>query len=257
MGQYLYCIIGERKRKRFGPLGMEGGKVYTVNYKDLGMVASDSPIKEYPVSRENSLIHEGVIRKVMEKYTALPVRFSTVAPDKKRIREKVLKTRYQEFQDLLEWLKGKMEVGVRAFYKDMKIVYQEILREKKEIQDFKEEISKRPRYQAHIEIGKMVESALKEKKKREEERILKRLREYASDTRVDETYGEKMFLKAALLVEREKREDFQKAIKEIEKEYEGRASFKWAIDAPPFDFVNIVIRWDVKSRGDHVPFREE
>lgn len=245
MGQYLYCIIGERKRKRFGPLGMEGGKVYTVNYKDLGMVVSDTPIKEYPVTRENSLIHEGVIRKVMEKYTALPVRFSTVAPDKKRIKEKVLKTRYQEFQDLLEWLKGKMEVGVRAFYRDMKAIYQEILREKKEIQDFKEEIdNSQPGYQTHIEIGKMVESALKEKKKREGERILERLKEYASDTRVDENYGERMFLKAALLVERERGEDFQKAIESIEKEYEGRANFKWAIDAPPFDFVNIVIRWE-------------
>ncbi|GFP26767.1 GvpL/GvpF family gas vesicle protein, partial [Candidatus Hakubella thermalkaliphila] len=126
-GKYIYCIIGTNEGRNFGPIGIgdRGDGVYTIGYQDLSAVISNSPMTKYVVSRENMTAHEKVIEEVMKDYSVLPVRFCTVATSAEEVRN-LLRKRYTEFKNLLRDMDNKTELGVRALWKNMNAIFQEI-----------------------------------------------------------------------------------------------------------------------------------
>src|SRR5438132_14269089 len=76
-GKYVYCIIRSSDEREFGPIGIgEGGnRVYTVHFRDLAAVVSDTPIRIYDPTRENVLAHELVNETVMREFTVIPMSF--------------------------------------------------------------------------------------------------------------------------------------------------------------------------------------
>ena len=140
MGKYLYCVIKERNSKKFNILGQEGKEVYTINEGNLAIVVSDTPKEEYSFIKEHLTCHQKVIEEVMkEGYDVLPVKFGTVAKSEEDVREKVLKGYRKEILETFPIVEGRVELGLRAFWKDMPSIFQEILRENPEIQRVKEE----------------------------------------------------------------------------------------------------------------------
>jgi hypothetical protein len=113
-GKYIYCIIGCEGEPPFGPIGIggRGDEVYTVAHLGIAAVVSHSPVKKYPVTREFTMAHQGVMEKVMKDYTVLPVRFDTIAEgteeasDEERIRRQVLQDRHTELDGLLKKPRG-------------------------------------------------------------------------------------------------------------------------------------------------------
>ena len=166
-GKYIYCIIGTKLERNFGPVGIggRGDEVYSAGYGDLSMVVSASPITRYTVSRENVLAHERVVEEVMKEFTVLPVRFCTIASGEDKIRN-LLDRRRREFKNLLRDIDYKVELNVRAIWKDMDMVFKEILEENREIKSLKENIRNtgKTNTQTMLEIGRMVEHALKIKR---------------------------------------------------------------------------------------------
>ena len=65
---------------RFGPIGIgaEPSEVYTVHYRTLAAVVSDTPIEVLDSTRENVLAHERVNETVMREHTVIPMSFGTV-----------------------------------------------------------------------------------------------------------------------------------------------------------------------------------
>ena len=126
-GNYLYCIIGTDEARNFGPIGIggRGDIVSTIGYEGVSCVVSKSPVADYPVSRENLLTHQKVIEDVMKDYTVLPVRFSTIAKSPEDIRG-LLRKRHAEFVSLLKDMDNKIELGLKAVWKDMGTVFGEI-----------------------------------------------------------------------------------------------------------------------------------
>ena len=140
-GKYIYCITEAGQRETFGPVGIggRGDELYTITCREIGAVVSDSPVKRYPVSRENSLAHERAIEAVFKPHTVLPVRFCTIAEDEAKVRT-ILEREYAEFKGLLERMHGKVEVGVKAIFHE-ELIYQEILERYGEIRRRKEAVA--------------------------------------------------------------------------------------------------------------------
>jgi len=251
-GSYIYAIIeskGHPELLEFGNLGIgdRGDRVYTVNFKDLAAVVSSSPVEKLPVSRDNTLAHQKVLEKVMEKFTILPVRFCTIAENEKNIQEKVLKARYQEFKNLLFEMKDKVELGVRAVWANIEKIFGEILEENKDIEQLKEKIAKESslakRHAGMIKIGEMVQKALGEKKEKEAREILAVFKPLSVETRVNKVYGDRNILKAAFLVKETREKEFDQKINQLEKELGGRTSLKYFGPVPPYNFVEVVVTW--------------
>lgn len=247
-GQYFYCIIRCPEAHEFNTrgIGEQGALVHTINYKDLAAVVSDSPLTEYDNSRRNMMAHSAVLDEVMHDYNILPVRFGMVAPNAKSVNEQMLQRRYTELDQLLHKMEGKIELGLKAFwYED--VVYREIVDTHPAISQLRNALVGRPAeetYYERIKLGELVEAAMNKMREDDVERILSILKPLACDTRINNVITERMVLNAAFLVEREHEPEFDQAIQQLDAKMGKRLIFKYVGSAPPYNFVNIVIRWD-------------
>jgi len=248
-GKYIYCIIGTSQERNFGPVGIgeRGDEVLTIGYDDLSMVVSNHATTKFVVNRENMLSHEKVIEEVMKEFdSVLPVRFGTVASGADEIRN-LLDRRYREFKNLLRDMDHKIELGVKGLWKNMGIIFKEITEENKEIKRLKENIQNPVRkgfsngVQAKVELGKLVEDALKRKKEKETDRIVEALKRTASDYKLNNTISDEIFMNAAFLVDKGREKEFDNIMDDLTDEFKNRIKFMYAGPLPVFNFVNIVI----------------
>ncbi|MFH1856376.1 MAG: GvpL/GvpF family gas vesicle protein [Candidatus Omnitrophota bacterium] len=248
-GRYIYCIIADARNQTFDIdiMGMEEAKIYTVCFNGVMAVVSNSALKKYSVSRQNLLCHEKAIEEVMKKYTVAPVRFGTIAETEEKVK-KILEKEHEKFRDLLESLAGKKELGLKAIFSAAsgggEEIYGEILREYPDIKALKEKIQKLPAaktYYQRMEIGKMVENALEKRKDFYKEDILKSLTPLALKNKINKTYGERMILNAAFLVEEVNEKEFDLQVEKLDEKYGDKIKFKYVGCVPPFNFVDLVI----------------
>lgn len=243
-GKYIYCIIEPNQPRTFGPSGIggRGDELHTVCFNDIAAVVSNAPIRKYTLSRENSLVHERAIEKVMAEYPVLPVRFATVAEDEEKVR-RILQKEYDRFRDLLDRMRGKKELGLKAIFKE-DAIYRDILQNYEHIRLLKEKIAalqpERTHYQ-RMEIGRMVEEALQKEKGIIRDYILSCLCPLAVEFRTNDTYGELMIINAAFLVEKEKEPEFDQQVHKLADEFGEKIRFNYVGTVPPFNFVNLVI----------------
>lgn len=242
-GKYIYCLIRlDREPEAFASPGMGGAKVFTIPFQDIGAVVTNSPVIRYPVSRENTLIHEKVIEEVMEGYTVLPVRFATIAEDEEKIK-KILEKEYSKFTDLLKKMKGKKELGLKAIFKE-DVIYNELVKKYEDIRLAKEKLVKLPpekTYYQRVQIGKRIEEALNKEREIYRKDIINVLSSLALEVKHNDTYGEMMVLNSAFLVEEKREAEFDKKIQELDERYGPKIKFKYVGKVPPFNFVNLVI----------------
>lgn len=259
-GRYIYCIIGTNEERKFGPIGIggRGDEVYTVRHRGLAAVISNTATMKYPVDRPNTIAHQRVMEEVMKQYAILPVRFDTIAENKKkkgsivktceeRIKRQVLENRYKEFEELLTEMSDKRELGVKGIWQDMDAIFTEIVKENQDIALLNKRILKQPptRTQAErVKLGEMVHKALIEKKVKEAERILGILKKLAVDFRQNKSFGDKMFTNCAFLVQTDKEEEFDNTIAELNASCNGRMRLKYVGPVPPCNFVEIVVTWE-------------
>jgi len=247
-GKYLYCIIGANEGRNFGPTGIGNRDdiVSTIGYRDLSGVISNSPMTRYVISRENLMAHEKVIEKVMQDYTVLPVRFCTIASSAEEIRN-LLRKRYVEFKNLLRDIDNKIEVGIKALWKDINAIFGEITKENEKVRQLKEKIGpKSPSSQTYtnkITLGKMVQSALLAKRKSEGEKILNVFKRISVDFRSNKIHGDNMILNAAFLIDRSREKEFDNQVDELAGKQGKKIRFNYVGPTPPFNFVNIVVEW--------------
>jgi len=243
-GKYIYCIIESNQSQSFGPLGIggRGDELYSICFNDIAAVVSNSPVTKYPVSRENTLAHEKAIEEVMKTYAVLPVRFATVASDEETVKT-ILEKEYNKFKELLDGIKTKKELGLKAVFKE-DVIYKEILEKYEEIKRLKAMLASKPpqeTYFQRMEIGKMVEQALEREKERYRKAIIDVLEPLVEDVKINNTYGERMIINAAFLVIEDKEPEFDQKVKELDAKYGDKIKFKYVGLVPPFNFVNLII----------------
>jgi hypothetical protein len=241
-GLYVYCVIGTVEARNFGPIsiGDRGDSVTTIAYRDLSAVVSSVPMNKYVVSKETMLAHEKVIEAVMRQYTALPVRFYTVAPNAEEIRN-LLRTRYPEFKKLLRELDNKVELGLKALWRDMNQVLHEIAEERPQ------EKGSTPASEASLdnseaEANKKVRLALDKERTNVRQPLLDSLSSLAVDLRLNKIHGDDMIMNAAFLVDRSREREFDARVEQLAATYDDRIEFKYVGPAPPYSFVNIMIK---------------
>jgi len=248
-GKYIYCIIEAKQERNFGPIGIggRGDEVLTIGYDDLSMAVSSHPLTKITANRENMIAHERVIEEVMKEFdSVLPVRFGTVACSADEIRN-LLDRRYIEFRNKLADMRYKVELGVKAVWKDMAAIYDEIVKENKAIKDLKEALKGNANIQAKLELGQLVKQVLEKKKEEQAEEIVDRLRRTSYEHKLNKTIADEMFLNAAFLVDKGREKEFDNIMDDLADQYRDRIRFMYAGPLPVFNFVNIVIypaKWE-------------
>lgn len=250
-GKYLYCIIRCGEERAFGgvaPIGGDSGSVYAIPHQDLAVVASDAGTDAYDITRANMLAHQRVQERVMHELTVLPVRFGTVANGASPVDDvcRLLGRRRQEFERLLSEMEGKVELGLRALWKDEKAVFEEIAAQDNRIRGFRDSLMGKPPQATQLErirLGEMVKEALERRRRSEATALLAPLRPIAHRTVENPVIVDRMILNAAFLVEKQREEVFDRAVERLDREHGQQVSFKYVGPVPPYNFVNIVVNW--------------
>lgn len=248
-GHYIYGVIADKQRRELGPIGIggRGDVVYTLPYQNLAAIVSASPIVKYPVTRENSMAHAKVLERAFETHTILPVRFCTIADGEDTIVEKLLRIRYQELTDLLQGMEGKVELGVRARWTDLAGIFTEVAEESETIKGLKgallRERNEQKKYAGSIKIGQLVQQALEEKKKKEARQLLDALRPLSLSCKENVLYGDMNLVNAAFLVAKEREQEFDHKMQELEQTYGERTKLKYVGPIAPYNFVEVVVNW--------------
>ncbi|MBI2060276.1 MAG: GvpL/GvpF family gas vesicle protein [Nitrospirae bacterium] len=228
-------------------LGIQGTRpVFVVADGDFAAVVSEEPMRKYRLVRDFLMAHQLVNERVMQTHRLLPVKFATLAEDQDRIIEEVLRAKVGEFEEGFTRIAGKEEVGLRVRWKDLDGVYREIGANDEKIRHKKEWISSLPeeaRRMALIDIGHLVQEAARAKNEAVGRALMDALSPLAAERKQNKTLGDAMILNAAFLVEKEKREAFDGKVEVLEMKYGDALHFKYLGPIPPFNFVEIAIRW--------------
>jgi len=246
-GQYIYAIVAADEERNFGAIGIGGRNddVFTVCYRDIGAVISSSPVMKYPVSRVNTIAHQKVMEEAMKYYPVLPVRFGTIGEGTGLIKEKVLKTRYDELKKLLGYVEDKIELGLKALWVNMQAIYKEIIDENSDIRSLRDRImSKAIKPQRdQIRLGEMVKKALDTKRIRDEKAILNHFKGLWVDHKVNNGFGDQMVTNSSFLITKDREKKFDDAVDKLSTKYDGRMKFKYVGPVPPCNFIEIVVKW--------------
>ncbi|MBV8511692.1 MAG: GvpL/GvpF family gas vesicle protein [Xanthobacteraceae bacterium] len=246
-GQYLYAIVACEEPHEFKTrgIGERGDLVRTINYRRIAAVVSDSAVVEYDNSRRNMMAHMLVLEEAMEHFTLLPVRFGTVAANAEELEQRLLMPRYDELTMLLEQMRDRVELGLKAFWHEGTVL-EEVVRDSEPIRRLRDSLNGRSpaeSYYDRIRLGEAVENALAQKRARDEETILSRIRPFVHKTRANKIVSDRMVLNAAFLVDREHGPEVDEAVRKLDEELNDRLIFKYVGPVPPYNFVNIVVNW--------------
>jgi len=249
-GKYLYCIIPCPEDRTFEvvAIGGEEAGVHALCHKGLAAVVSDSPVNQYECTRRNTMAHQRVLETVMREFTLLPVRFGTVADSNSPVEDiqKLLSRRFEEFHGLLRDMQGKEEFGLKAFWRDEKAIFDEIVAGNPEIRRLRQSLSPKSAAASHFDrmrLGEMVKRALDQKRAKEAARILPPLRRLAHSVRENEVLADRMIVNAAFLIDRDKEPEFDLEVSKLDQRLGQRLALKYVGPAPPYNFVNIVVNW--------------
>jgi hypothetical protein len=253
-GKYIYCIIASNYDLNLGPIGVggRGDLVSTIGFDGLCMVVSDHPLSKFVVNPDNILAHQKVIEEVMKEFRSiLPIRFGTIAATPDEIRN-LLNRRYSEFMELLRQFENKVELNVRATWKNMGMIYHEIDKEHIELQKIRAEIEKtEDEVQRKLKIaaaGTLVEQALFEKKEAETEMIIEAFRRSVFEYKHNKTSGDAMFMNTAFLVNSGREIEFDNIMADLGEKFKNRSDFVYTAPLPIFNFIDLKIfpeKWEL------------
>ena len=125
----------------------------------------------------------------------------------------------------------------------MDAVFSEIVKENDAIKKLKKALTvlNSNDLQAKMALGRMVKKALDEKKGKQADQIVEKLRRTSCEHKLNDTIGDEMFMNAAFLVDKGREKEFDNIIEDLSDEYKNRVRFMYSGPLPVFNFVNIVI----------------
>lgn len=250
-GLYVYCIIRSDQDREFGPVGIAGdeNQVYTLRHDDLAAVVSEVPLQVFDPTRENIVAHETVNKTVMEEFTVIPMSFGTLFRTDEDILA-LLDSTEDALRDVLDKMEHKVEMGLKVLWDQEKVM--EVLEEQnEEIGRLREQMSASDEgstYFARVQLGRMLENGLEEMAEGYVSDIFDSLEPVAVASRTNKPVGEKMILNAAFLIDRDQREEFDGAVRELGEKYGDLLSFTYTGPWPPYNFVNIKLRLERAER---------
>lgn len=214
--------------------------VMLVRQGDLVALVKPADKKDVQLDPAALLAHQRVLEAAMAGGTVVPCAFGTVAAGEEDVK-RLLNHAAVSLNEALRRLEGKEEVGIKAFWLKEAIA-SEVEREMGDLARLQERAAdpKQGR-QVAIAVGQRVEACVERWKATLVPRIMKELREYCDDMRLNEPFGQRMLMNAAFLVDRGRAWAFAEKVHQLDARYGDRLEFKYVSGLPPYNFTDIRI----------------
>lgn len=242
---YLYGVIKSNESKSLGPLGLsttgDPDEIHLYSQDGIGVAYSEKEIEEddeLPASRKNLVNHQRVIELIMSDHSVLPFAFGTLLDDLDSLKE-LISERKATFESTLAKIDGKIELGLKVMWEKMDQVFDSIIDENKEINEKRQYLIKHniQDQDEKIELGKMVEEALDEKKEMMLNHVLDKLKPQAIEHKVQKNISDAMFANLAFFIDRADEGKFDERVNELSEELGENITLKYVGPMAPVNFI--------------------
>jgi hypothetical protein len=258
--KYIYGIIETAKDEFLSPCGVAiyeevypdtksfGVGVYTIPYRDISAVVSDSPFVDYTTLPKDKIAryllrHQQVIEKIMDAYTIIPMRLGTYAFNASEVIE-ILSKGYIRFKDVFGKIDNKIEIDVVATWNDLNSAIKEI-GELQEIKGFKEKLMSKSAgvsVEDQMMIGSLIKNILDKEREKLASEIKDVLGKVSIDSRAHDLMDARMILNTAYLLDKNKKYGFEGVLNELNKRYDGKINFRCVEPLPPYSFYTAEVK---------------
>lgn len=243
-GKYLYAVVPTEAvdKLELDVDGVEGAEVYPLVADKLAAVVSDIDTEktELRPERKNLAAHSSVLRKVMDQTALLPVAFGLIAGDERELKA-LLAEHQDEMLEQLDSVQGKVEMGLRGTLR-VSNVFQFFVEKFPELRQLRDDTfaGGEPSREAKIELGQAFADFMEQYQDACGETAVEHLQPLGR-SRVNEPRTEEEVLNLAVLLPRDKMEEFSSAVEglapDLDEEIELQVSGPW----PPYNFVDLRI----------------
>jgi hypothetical protein len=187
----------------------------------------------------------------MTRSDVLPVAFGTVAESDQQVQERLLHGAADELHRALEAVRGRIELELKVLWNEER-VFADIVAENDDMRALRDSLAGQPpeaTRDGRIRLGELVAAALQRKSEAEAAALLEALKPLAVETRVNNNLGDMMLLNAAFLVDKSQEQAFDAKVQALGEAQAGRQIFQYVGPLPPYNFVDIRLRWEEEPNG--------
>ncbi|MEI7750835.1 MAG: GvpL/GvpF family gas vesicle protein [Candidatus Omnitrophota bacterium] len=226
----------------------ETNGVYAVAYQDISALVRDSEVVDYTHLRKDVLArllvgHQMIIERILATQDAIiPMRLGSSAKNEEEVRD-FLRKGYDLIKEIFGKISGKIEIDITATWGDFAAILKEV-GEEKEIQEFKAKILTNPEgvsTEDQIKIGFMIKKALDKKREACACLIQETLSAVSPDFKVHGLMDDKMVVNTAFLIDRDKREEFDRKVEALNVQFHEKLNFRCVGPLPPYSFYTLEV----------------
>jgi hypothetical protein len=214
------------------------GRVSTITHQGVAAIVSDVPTDRPLGTRDDLIAHERVLDTVAERTAVLPMRFPAVVEEQGVVSE-LLAPNQDRFVEALARLDGLVQFTVKGRYvqdtalREIAEADPKIMALRERVRDVPEDAS----YYDRIRLGELVVAAMEQRRDEEGRRVLERLRPFAADISPRRLAQPDEVVNASFLVDRDRTKQFDDAVDDVARDFDGRVRFRLVGPLAPYDFV--------------------
>jgi len=239
-GKYLYCITKEIKPNSFNAVGIEGAPVHTIDWGQFSCIVSDTDFNDKELTKDAVLAHEKVLEEVMQYSSIVPIAFGHIAKSEDEIKSKLLEAYKDKIEEWLNYLQGKIELSLKAFWFDLNPVLGAIARDSEEIRRIK--AKRNITRDDQMAAGEVAAKLLGKKREEMEDSIANFFKEISFEHKKCNLFGEQMITNLAFLINQDNLKAFDRKMNEYEERLgDKNVKLKYTGPVPPYNFVQLNI----------------
>lgn len=237
---YVYGVTASDTEVPADLSGVDGQPVHVEPVGQVAAIVSALPEPDDFGAPDHLRQHGSVLDTLASGAPVLPMAFGMIVADSEDLAPQISSPERQaELLEGLERVRGAMQFTVRVAYVQ-DAVLAELVAENPEVsrlRDATRGTSADATYYERIRLGELVVQELQRKASADAPLILRALARFARDVRTRETGQAEEVVDAAVLVEREDREEFENALEDLAASMAARARFRLVGPQAPYDFV--------------------
>jgi hypothetical protein len=236
----LYAIIPGAEERTYGPLGINGGDVYTIAEGQVEAVVSDLPDQKIRPERRHLAVHQEVLLRLMKETTPLPMAFGIIADGRKAIR-RILARNQDALAAQLHRVAGKVEMGLRVAL-DVPNIFEYFVNTHQELRQARDLLLsayREPTQEDKIEIGRLFDRILNEDREEYTDKVKEILGRHCFELKANKCRNEREVMNLACLVGREAQAEFESGVFEAARLFDNNFAFDYNGPWAPHNFVEI------------------
>jgi hypothetical protein len=239
MSLYVYCLNDEIAAGAIEAIiGMASEKPRLLHRGEIRAVVSDFADGQVPVTRENVMAHERVVRRVLVETTPLPFRFGTVVSEMKL--QSYLDSQQASLKAQLERVRGCVEMSVKIIWELEAVRHEALQHEEESVSSGAGQklAGKGTAFLATKRREILGDEALKKRAEEIARWLNQSLAGTARETQATLQPTESLVVSVAYLVERARLKEYRAALHQAQRE-RGELHFLTSGAWPPYSFTNI------------------